>query len=1022
MRLRVSSWAIRRPLLPFVLFICLLLAGWMMYLRLPINDMPNVHIPTVNITVIFPGAAPREIESQITQRVEAAVSGIGHIRHMTSTMADSVSNTQIEFQIGTNIESALARIRDQMVAIRPLLPRDAEDPQIQRVEADSTPTLTFSVDAPGQSIEATTWFVDSQVTRALLAIKGVARVERQGGLEREVRIALDPVRLQAYGITPEMVNEQLRQTALSLPAGRMQDMHLEMPIRIQAAPRDLDALAALSIALPDGRFAHLQDFGTVQDTTATPRQLARRDHQPVVAFAIYHTQAASEVGVEREVNAALARLKSANPGVGFTQIQSLVDFARESYRATVSSFLEGALLAALVVFLFLRDVRATWIAGVVIPLSVIPTFIVMHWLGFSLNLVSLLALSLVSGILVDDAIVEIENILRHVRMGKTPYQAALEAADEIGLAVVATTLVIVAVFLPVSFMQGVIGQYFIQFGVTVSVATLFSLLVARLITPVLAAYFLKPIAHERAHSAWLPAYLRLIEKALCHRRAMLLAGLGIVLASIAIAAWLPTDFLPAEDKSLSTLQVELPPGARLADTDLAVATLTDALLHRPEVKSVYALTGGIDGDTNIGGDVQHAILTIQLVPGNRRKLDVDTFEQRVYPQLAGLTGARIGFLNEHGDKALNFTLTGDNPEALQRAARSVEKGMLGLPQLTDVSASTPLPRTEIIVTPRADQAARLGVSAAALANTIRIATLGDLNSNLARISLDNRQIPLRVILDTQGRSDPDAIGRLPVPTHDGKVVPLASVARVSLGAGPSSIERYDRQRQITLAANLNSATLGAALAAIDALPAIKALPAGVARHATGDSELLGEMFDSFVMAMMVGILAVFAVLVLLYRTLLQPLTIMMALPLSIGGALLALWASHASLSLPAVIGILMLMGIVGKNGILLVDCIIECRRSGMPRQVAILAACRQRAQPIVMTTLSMIAGMLPVLLGLAAGTAFRTPMAIALIGGLLASTALSLLFIPVIYTVIDDIETALLPRLRRLTSLEQTSV
>lgn len=1017
MSLRISSWAIQRPLLPLMVFIGLLLAGLLAYQRLPVNNMPNVDVPTVSVTIGLPGAAPSEIESQITARVESAVSAIGNIKHIYSTVTDGVSNTQIDFQLGTNINQALSMVRDQVLQVRPLMPLTIEEPQIQRVDMDAVPVLTFSVDAPQKSLEEISWLIDDQVMRALLAVKGVARIQRQGGLEREIRIELNPARLQAYGVTAEAVNQQLRQTALNWPAGRINEGSQETLIRTVGAPLDVDALANTPIALPGERSARLHDLGVVRDTTIEPRQLAWMNRQPVVAFAVYRTRSASEVSVERGVKAALEKLSMATPSVKFTQIQSLVEFTKKSYHSALLSFLEGALLAAVVVLVFLRNVRATWITALEIPLSVIPTFFVMQWLGFSLNMVSLLALSLVSGILVDDAIVEIENIMRHLKMGKSPYQAAMDAADEIGLAVVATTIVIVAVFVPVSFMQGVVGQYFIQFGLTVAVATLFSLLVARTITPVLAAYFLKPDRHQDEFPSWTQYYRKLLEFALENRKSMLLAALGLLTASYFMVSYLPTGFMPAEDKSQSMLQVELPPGARLADTNQAVQALSEKLMHRPEVISVYALVGGADSDTNVEGDVRRATLTVKLHPRAERKTDISTFENQALEDLMQVPNTRISFLNEKGSKEVTFLLSSDNPELLEKTASVLESEMRGLKVLSNVSSTAPLPRSELIISPKSEQAAKLGVSTEAIASTIRVATMGDLNANLLRFSTDNRQIPVRVLLDSSARNDATVIGGLQVPSGNDQIVPLSSVANISLGAGPTRLERYDRQRQITLEANLNHATLGQAIQAINQLPSIRHLPAGVKRFDTGEAELLQEMFDSFALAMTAGVLMVFGVLVLLFRAVFQPLTIMMALPLSVSGALLALLLTGAELSLPAMIGILMLMGIVGKNGILLVDCMIERRRDGLTRDQAIVIACQQRAQPIVMTTLAMIAGMIPVILGLGAGTAFRAPMATAVIGGLVTSTALSLLFIPVIYSFVDDFENWLAPKLKRLTTL-----
>ncbi len=1004
MALRISSWAIKRPLVPIVIFIGLVITGLMSFSRLPINGMPNVNIPVVNVSVFLPGASPSEIESQITVRVETALAGIGNIKHITSSITDSVSSTKIEFQLGTDINQALSKVRDQMIGIKSLLPRGSEEPMIQSIDADVVPILTYAVQAPQRSIEQSTLLVDTQVSRALLAIKGVAKVQRQGGEGREIRVSLDPLKLQSYGVTAAVINDQLLASVQNLPAGRIDSLGQETLIRTLGAPTDVERLQNMNIALPGQRFVRLSDLGDVIDTTSAQRQIAKLDAQPVVGFAIYRSKTASEVSVEKDVKAALEEIKVNQPDVGFTEVQTLVEFTQDTYHAALWSFIEGALLAAAVVFVFFRNWRATWITAIGIPLSVIPTFLIMQWLGFSLNMVSLLALSLVSGVLVDDAIVEIENIMRHLRMGKTAYCAAMDAADEIGLAVVATTVVIVAVFVPVSFMGGVVGQYFIQFGLTVAVATIFSLFVARFITPVLAAYFLKSFDESHVPSTWMINYRQGLTKVLASPKVSLLVALGIMVATVLIISRLSTDFMPFEDKSQSTFQVELPAGSRIEETDHVLGLMTGILRKKTEVQHVYTLAGGADTDTNIDGEVRRASVLVRLKPKTDRSVDIKSFEQDILQDFAVIPNARISVLNENGSKALTFSLVGSNADDLTRTATGLEAEMRGLHYLKEVSSTTPLPHSEYVITPRTEDAARFGVNADLIAETARVATLGDLNSNLAKINLDGRQIPLRVQLNAGSKEDGAIIGKLLVPNNEGVMLPISAVADVNFSAGPASILRYDRQRQITLAANLNHSTLGQGLDAIEQLPVLKNLPKTVKRFDTGDAELLAEMFDSFLMAMVFGAIVVLGVLILLFRTVLQPVTIMVALPLSIFGACFALWVFGESLSLPSVIGILMLSGIVGKNGILLVDCIIETIALGKSRHDAILEAAQQRAKPIVMTSMAMIAGMLPLVLGFGAGNAFREPMAVAVIGGLIASTVLSLLFVPLFYVLIDDLE------------------
>lgn len=1018
MALRISSWAIKRPLIPIVIFLGLVFTGLMSFSRIPVNGMPNVNIPVVNVSVILPGASPAEIESQITLRVENALAGIGNIKHISSNISDSVSSTKIEFQLGTDINQALSKVRDQMIGIRVLLPKGSEEPLIQSVDADVVPILTFAIKAPQRSIEQSTLLVDSKISQSLLAIKGVAKVQRQGGVGREIRIALDPIKLQSYGVTASIINDQLLASVQNLPAGRIDSVGRETLIRTLGVPNDLAHLQNMNIALPGQRFARLEDLGDVSDTTSAQRQIARLDGQPVVGFAIYRSKTSSEISIEKEVKAALKKIELDHPDVSFEEAQTSVEYTQDTYYAALWSFIEGALLAATVVYLFFRNWRATWITAVCIPLSVIPTFLFMQYLGFSLNMVSLLALSLVSGVLVDDAIVEIENIMRHLRMGKSAYCAAMDAADEIGLAVVATTVVIVAVFVPVSFMGGVVGQYFIQFGLTVAIATIFSLLVARFVTPVLAAYFLKPFEESNSLSSLMMIYKTWLERSLANPKLALLIAFAIMLVTFAIGSSLPTDFMPFEDKSQSTLQIELPSGSSIDQTDDVLALITKKIQKKNEVQSVYTLAGAADVDTNIEGEVRKASVLIRLKPRSERNVNIKDFEQRILRELSEIPNARISVLNENGTKSLTFSLASNDSSQLSKTANLLEAQMRGLPCLKEVSSTIMLPHSEFLITPRTQDAARFGVSADVIAETGRVSTLGDLNSNLAKINIDGRQIPLRVQWKAGYKEDPAMIGQMLVPNNEGVLLPISAVADIAFSAGPSNIMRYDRQRQITLEANLNNATLGEGLDQVENLPALKELPSSIKRFDTGDAELLGEMFESFLMAIVVGAIIVLAVLVLLFRTVLQPITIMVALPLSIFGAFFTLWLAGYSLSLPAVIGILMLTGIVGKNGILLVDCIIETIALGKSRHDAILEAAQQRAKPILMTSMAMIAGMLPLIFGLGAGNAFREPMAVAVIGGLVASTSLSLLLVPVVYVLVDDLESWMKPRLARLITID----
>jgi multidrug efflux pump subunit AcrB len=707
------------------------------------------------------------------------------------------------------------------------------------------------------------------------------------------------------------------------------------------------------------------------------------------------------------VKAEIAKLTQAYPSVSFSLIDSSVAYTEGQYQSAMHTLLEGAALAILVVLLFLRDIRATIIAGIALPLSVFPTFWAMQMLGFSLNIVSLLAITIVTGILVDDAIVEIENIVRHMRMGKPAYRAALDAAAEIGLAVIAITLTIVAVFAPVSFMGGIPGQWFRQFGLTVAAAVLFSLLVARLVTPMVAAYFMRSHKETTREGFVMRAYTGLIAWTARHKYATLVLGLAIFAASIVSVQFLPSGFLPAEDQSRSLFALELAPGSQLGDTEIMAERASNIIRKRPEVTDIFVNGGRILGPTG-GEEVRKATLVVQFTPREKRTLRQRQLEQIIAADLKQLPDVRSWVIQDNGQRTFSIEVTGTDNEAVVRSAAQLASEMRTIPVLANVVNGASLDRPEIQITPRPVLAAELGVSTEALSDVIRIATLGDVDANLAKFNAGDRQVPIRVQLDEQARASLQTLQNLKVKTGRGDAVPLITVADVRLGVGPSSIERYDRLRRVSLGADLvGTDALGEALRQVYALPTAKNLPPGVRLKESGDVEVMTEVFSGFAYAMSAGIMMVYSVLVLLFGSFLQPITILLSLPLSIGGAFFALLLTDRPLSLPVVIGFLMLMGIVTKNAIMLVDFAVEQMRLGVPRRKAIINAGRKRARPIVMTTIAMVGGMFPSALAIGAGGEFRSPMAIAVIGGLIVSTMLSLLFVPAFFLVMDDISRVL---------------
>ncbi|MFS8036782.1 efflux RND transporter permease subunit [Xanthobacter sp. AM11] len=1011
MALNVSAWAIRSPVPSLVFFFILVALGVVHFRSLPVTQMPNIDVPIVMVTVTQTGAAPSELETQVTKKVENAIAGISGVKHITSSISEGASITTVEFHLETLVDRAVNDTRDAVTKIRTDLPRSIDEPQIQRVDIEGLPIVTYAVSAPGMSTEELSWFVDDTLARALQGVRGVAQVKREGGVDREIRIALDPDRLMALGITAAEVSRQLRATNMDVSGGRGEVGTQEQSIRTLAGAPTVEALAETRIALSNGRSVRLGDLGRVIDGAAEQRVFARLDGKSVVAFGVYRAKGFSDVTVYDRVGEALKTLAAAHPDVSITEIDTTVRYTKSDYQSAMHTLIEGAILAVIVVFLFLRDLRATLITALAIPLSILPTFWVMDMLGFSLNAVSLLAITLVTGILVDDAIVEIENIVRHMRMGKSPYRAAIEAADEIGLAVVATTLTIAAVFAPVSFMGGIAGQYFKQFGLTVAIAVLFSLAVARLITPLVAAYFLRDTGHrESGDGRVMRTYVQLLGWSVRHRLATIAMGIGIFAGTIFLSTLLPSGFLPVNDISRSLLSVELPPGSTLAETQKVADEITRMVLQRPDVRSVYATagSGGSGGLALAAGEIRKAQIVLNLAPRSEREMDQKTIETDISKTLSQMPDIRFTWSGDgrNAQRGFQVVLSGNDGAAVEKAAVALEKQIRAeLPgELSNVVSSAALDRPEIRIVPKLDEAAELGVSVDTIAETVRIATIGDISANLAKFSAKDRQIDIRVQLDEKARTDLSTFDALKVPTAGGTAVPLSAVADVRFGKGPTALDRYDRARRIAVEADLVGTTpLGDALAHVKALPVAQNLPAGVTLKEAGDAEIMEEVNTGFAMAMGAGLMLVLAVLVLLFHDLLQPITILVSLPLSVGGAFIALLITGNSVSMPVIIGFLMLMGIVTKNAILLVDFAIEAIKQGTDRTTALIEAGRKRAQPIVMTTIAMVAGMVPSAMALGDGGSFRAPMAIAVIGGLVTSTVLSLVFVPAVFTVMDDL-------------------
>jgi multidrug efflux pump subunit AcrB len=1005
------TWSIRNPVPVIVLFIGLTVAGLISFPKLGKLDRPDIEFPAVIVTITYPGVAPTQMESEITRKVEDAVATIAGIEQMTSTVDEGASTTSIEFRFGTDLSAALDDVRDAMTRIRQDLPPDANEPIVSRVTTAGGAIVTWSVASDNMTDTELSWFVDLTVARELSSVPGLGRVSRVGGVAREIRVDLDPDRMAALGATASDVSRQLRRIQAEYPGGEGRVGGLEQTVRTTGIITSVYDLRALPIALPDGRNVRLDTIAEVRDQAGEQRSAALLDGDPVIGFEIVRSWGASALDVALDARAVVERLQTEYPHIKFAEASSTVGYIQESFDASMEMLVEGAILAIIVVWLFLRDWRATAVSAIALPLSIIPTFWAIWALGYTLNILTLLALSLVVGILVDDAIVEVENIVRHLRTGKKPREAAMDAAIEIGLAVIATTFTICAVFIPVAFMSGIAGEFFGPFSFTVVVAVLCSLLVARTLTPMMAAYFLKPHDKPEQPSRVMIWYLERVRWCIAHRWLTLGVATVAIVGMLGLYPFVSKAFSPAGDNGFTNLSVELAPGASLEDTLFVAETARKRLEPLPEVRSVYTTVGaqGGGGGRNpmsgggSAGSVRRGTLVIQLDNPDGTRGSQQIFERKATEMLRDIPGARFQFAG-NGGSSLEVTLAGDDPNRLELAAANVEREIRRLPGLGMITSSAALQKPEIVIRPQPERAAELGVTTETLSLVTRIATSGDVSTSLAKFNLDNRQIPILVRLNDSSRSDLERLQLLSVPGRFG-AVPLMNVADVTLGSGPAQITRIDRSRKITLNVNLNGLAVGDVLAEVEALPAVLNLPDGVRLVPTGDARWIAEIFGEFALAMAIGVLSIYAVLVMLFHKFIQPVTILAALPPSAAGAILALFVFDNALAINSLIGLLMLMGIVSKNSILIVEYAIMAQRDqGMSRFDSLIDSCSKRARPIVMTTIAMIAGMTPIAMGWAGDPSFRAPMGVAVIGGLVVSTIMSLFIVPAMFTVVDDFQ------------------
>ncbi|MGP5203577.1 efflux RND transporter permease subunit [Psychrobacter aquimaris] len=1012
MSLNVSSYSIKNPLVAILLFVLLTLGGIYGFMKMKVQQFPDIDLPAVVVTVTLPGAAPSQLENDIAKKIENKLTSIEGVSHIRTTLQTGAATIATEFNLEKDIQEAVDDVRSAVGEVRGDLPAAANDPIITKVSTAGFPVVTYSVAAQNMSVEDLSWFVDDTVTKRLSDIPGVSTVSRVGGLQREITVAADPIALSGLKLSISQLSQQIAGIQQDSSGGEAEVGNTTQTIRVLGAVERANELNDVQVAVPTGGTQALGRMAQITDGAADPSSIAKLDGETVVAFNITRSRGASEVDVMKLVDEELAKLTA---DVGNISIEKVYDRATpiaEDYEASLRMLIEGGILAVVVVFLFLRNIRATIVAAVALPLSVIPTFLGMYLFGFSLNIISLLALSLVIGVLVDDAIVEVENIIRHLRMGKTPYEAAMEAADEIGLAVVATTFTLIAVFLPTAFMGGIVGQFFRQFGWTAALSIFASLMVARLITPMMAAYILRPEKnHVEKQSSMMEYYLKIVSWTLHRRWLTMGATLILFVASLGLVKLLPTAFIPDNDIDQTRVAIELTPDVSLADTERVAALASERILAMPEVTNIFTSVGEAQasmGASDGGGGKAENIAGLDIVLAPRAERGTkQEIERKISKLMTEVPGARFTVgLSSGGESGYNFSLTSTNPQLLEQTAQKIMTEIRGLPSAGAVTSDRSLPRQELTVTPDRLAMADKGVTTQDIATTLRVATVGDYEQRLSKLNLDTRQIPIVVRLPDVAKQNVSQLEGLYVPSTmpAGQGVRVGEVATLDFGTGPAQISRLDRERAISITVQPADGELGDLVQAVKSVPTMQQLPPSITIIDQGQAENMADLFSGFIIAMSVGVVCILGVLILLFGRLLQPFTILMALPLSIGGAFVGLVITNSSLSMPSMIGFIMLMGIATKNSILLVDYALIAQRRGLARFEAIMDACRKRARPIIMTTIAMGAGMLPLVFGWGdADPTFRRPMAAAVLGGLVTSTLLSLVVIPVVYTLMDDV-------------------
>jgi len=1014
--------AIARPVFIVMAFAALMVLGLQSLSLMPVELFPRVEVPYITVVTVYPGAGPREIETQISKPLEEAVNTVNGVKTVRSSSQESLSVVVIELNLGIDLDAATNEVRGRLDAARAALPREAEAPVVYKASLSAIPVLVYGVSG-SRPVAEIRQIAEDRIKDRLAKVPGVASVSVVGGVQREIQVEVDKARLQAYGLSIVQVAQAIAGENLSLPSGSIREGREEYAVRTVGEFGSLDELLAVRLVSPAGAPVLLRDVAQVKAAFADRAELSRLNRRESVGLVVHKQADANTVRVVDGVARELAGLRAVLPKdlvIKAAYDQSV--FLRESLADVRDALVLGAILAVVVVYAFLHDVRSTFIVSLAIPTSMLAAFTPMYFAGFSLNMMTMLGLALSTGILVDDSIVVLENIHRHLHLGELPRDAALNGRSEIGLAAIAITLTDVVVFVPIAFMGGMVGQFFREFGLTVAAVTLFSLVVSFTLTPMLASRWFARRRREaqvdRGPAARLfrrfdafyghldSRYRGVLAWALDHRWAVVAGGLVALLVVVPVAGALGFEFMPSVDQGQFSVRIETPAGTNLETTSAVVAQVEELLSRQPEVDAMFTRVGSTAGAVSFGASSQGphtANILVSLVEKGRRRRTDRQLMAALRREAARIPGAKIRFeppsLGQQG-AAVQIELLGDDFAALHRAAGAIASRVRQVPGVVDVDISWRVGRPELQVHVDRLKAASLGLSTGAVAATLRTAVQG---AATTKFRAGSEEYDIRVRLPEAQRQSPEDIATVLVAAPYGQPVYLKDIATVTLATGPTQIDRKDRQRMVVVSANLAPGYhFGNVQREINRR--LAGLPlAGVSLRWGGEAQQLAESSGQLGRALLLSVVLVYILMAALFEGFLSPFIIMFSLPMAAVGALLGLLVAGKTLSIVSMIGIIMLMGLVTKNAILLVDYTNTLRARGRPRREAILEAGPTRLRPILMTTLAMIMGMLPTALGLGSGAEWRSPMAVAVIGGLVWSTVLTLVVIPVVYTLIDDL-------------------